>query len=619
MSANTYRPEVDGLRTISVMAVLLYHYGLGPFPGGFVGVDVFFVISGYLITSILFADMQKGRFSVLGFYDRRARRILPASLVTILATGVAGYFTLLPRDYAAFGWSAIASAFGLANFHFLADSGGYFDSAADLMPLLHMWSLGVEEQFYVIWPLVLWAVFALSKGSAKAAVATLAVIVAVSFAASVAITKSDQQVAFYMLHTRAWELALGAVLAFAPTIRNRTLGEAMPVAGLALIVYAIFFLSSKMPFPGWNALYPCIGAALIIWPKTAAPLAEWPLRTRPFTFIGLISFSLYLWHWPVLVLYRQIGIGEMPPLLDRVLLACLAFTLAVLTYRFIETPFRNWRPAHRISVSFGAASMAAVAAIAFGLVFFGGLPQRLPAEARSFEQFRNHKVSDTVDQSCFIIARTAHDYDAKKCILQDDGRTRVLVLGDSHAAHFVSSLRRNFPETAFSVATTSGCKPFAGGYNDDRCGRMRKMVFEDILPREHFDAVIISARWGKLKSERITKTIKALKKRADRVIVFGSSLEYGHELPLLLAKSAITGRKELLEFHNLELIRKREQNLLKSLEGAEFVSMISEQCKEACTALTRDGAPMMFDGTHFTEEGADMIVRGLKEAGKLKF
>ncbi|MDI6027042.1 acyltransferase family protein [Corticibacterium sp. UT-5YL-CI-8] len=610
--AKNYRPEIDGLRTISVMAVLLYHYGIGPLPGGFVGVDVFFVISGYLITSIISAEMRTGKFSLWGFYDRRVRRILPASLLTIVVTGIAGYFILLPSDYAAFGWSAVASAFGLANFHFLWNSGGYFDSAADLMPLLHMWSLGVEEQFYVFWPLILWAVFTASKGSARAAVAVLAVIIAVSFGASVYLTHTDQPVAFYMLHTRAWELALGAILVFAPRISNRIAGEAASVTGLVLILGAIFLLSSKMPFPGVNALYPCIGAALIIWPKAAAPFAEWPLRTRPFTAIGLISFSLYLWHWPVLVLYRQLGIGDMPPVLDRVLLAALAFGLAIATYRYVETPFRHWHPPYKKAVAIGTVAAAAIGAAGAGLSWSGGYPARLSVELQELDAFRDHTVGMmTGNRDCFVSSANA-DF-RRSCLNVSKSKPNVLLVGDSHLAMLAPALRERFPEINFLQSTRAGCRALMP-FEKNSCGNQMRKAFQ-LVDAGKVQAVIMGGVWRASHAERLARTSNWLSSRVKQVVVIGPNLRYKQDLPLILAKDG----KQVMKHSLLRKVRNVDEILRKKLNDTKvYWSLLDVFCsRKSCTPRTPEGFPTHFDNSHLTTYGAKLAVQRLARDGFL--
>jgi peptidoglycan/LPS O-acetylase OafA/YrhL len=617
-----YRPEVDGLRAVSVISVLLFHYAIAPFSGGFIGVDVFFVISGYIITSNIIVQVERREFSLLEFYDRRVRRIVPATLATIAATGVAGYFILLSHDYAEFGRSAVAAAFGFANFHFLWNTGSYFDSSADLMPMLHMWSLGVEEQFYLVWPLLLVGIYVASQGSRKAVAASLAVIIAVSLTASIAITRSDQQVAFYMLHTRAWELALGALVAMSPSIRNARLGEIASVIGLTLVGVSIFVLTPKMSFPGVNALYPCVGAALIIWPKDHRSRAERPLSFQPIVMLGKISFSIYLCHWPVLVLYRHSGVGDMPSLPGKAFLAALSIGLAFASWRFVEQPFRRWRPRPVLSVGLGAISMACVATAASLLAWSDGLPSRLPPEASRLEAYRNLNVSDPDRYSCFLSSGTARKgivYDADECIDRDRSKPRVLLLGDSHAAHFYDAFEDTFPNVSFSQATASGCRPVMPLKGASRCTTLIRDVFDKYVPEERFDAIIMSSQWPKNSIPNLPDTVRQLS-RNSRVIVLGPSTEYENDLPALLAKSFIAGDDLAHRNSTYAAVVTRNDLLEKGLRGtdAQFFSLTDLVCPAgACRTITPEGVPMIYDKGHFTREGAIYVSEKLRDAGLL--
>ncbi|NOT40687.1 MAG: acyltransferase, partial [Alphaproteobacteria bacterium] len=295
-----YRPDVDGLRTIAVGTVILFHGKLGIFPGGFVGVDVFFVISGFLISSILLGEIAHGRFSLAGFYERRIRRILPALITVLAAVMVAGALFFSPQDYVTLAKSAKAAALFYANFHFERQA-GYFMPEAETQPLLHTWSLAVEEQFYLIAPLFLWAIARLQRRWQIAAV--VAAFVA-SLAFSVWGTAQGDSSAFYLPYSRAFELLLGTMLAMGlfPAFRSSVVAEAVGAAGLAMIAVAVLFFSASTPFPGYAALLPCVGAAFIIASGARhSTVVARLLSTPAMVFTGKISYSLYLWHWPIFV------------------------------------------------------------------------------------------------------------------------------------------------------------------------------------------------------------------------------------------------------------------------------------------------------------------------------
>lgn len=262
---STYRPDIDGLRAVAVVAVLMFHTIPTIVPGGFVGVDIFFVVSGFLITSLIAADMRAGTFSVLSFYDRRIRRIMPALIAVIAASMVLGYFILWPGDYEDLGESASYAAVGLANIYF-RDSTGYFNQGSALQPLLHLWSLGVEEQFYLVWPLLLFAMIRIVGFKPRILSVILVVMVAGAFVAAVLGEQADPKAAFFLTPYRTWELGVGCMLALLPTFNVRDIAcHLAGVIGAALIVYAVFGLDASSRFPGTNALFPCVGAALVIW------------------------------------------------------------------------------------------------------------------------------------------------------------------------------------------------------------------------------------------------------------------------------------------------------------------------------------------------------------------
>lgn len=291
--ARGYRPDIDGLRAVAVLSVVAFHFGADLVPGGFTGVDIFFVLSGYLITASLVEDRRspghRGLWAwLLDFYRRRMLRILPAMLVMLAAVLVAGWFVLMPGDYADLGRSAFFSALGLGNVYFFGST-GYFDGAAELKPLLHMWSLGVEEQFYVIWPVLLLLLMQIARRSALAASVVTGALVAVGFLWAIALTSTDMKAAFYLPFARAWELGLGALLVFMPPVTSRLWSELLAFAGVCLVAWGLFALTSRDPFPGFNAIFPCLGAALIVWPSTGRHIVARVLALSPLRFIGLLS------------------------------------------------------------------------------------------------------------------------------------------------------------------------------------------------------------------------------------------------------------------------------------------------------------------------------------------
>ncbi len=377
-----YRPDIDGLRAIAVLTVVLYHFGVSLFDGGFVGVDIFFVISGYLITGIIYDQLQQKRFTLRNFYARRFKRILPPLIVVVLFTLIAGYFFLLPGEYADLSTSSVYAVFGFSNYFFMWNT-GYFDNAAELKPLLHAWSLAVEEQYYLFWPIVMILLVKYFGTSKKSFIVFLLGIIVVSFTLSALIVNYDQQQAFYMIYTRAWELALGALLVFIRPIKRKVMAEGASLIGLMSIIYPVLFYNEDTLFPGFAALLPCLGAALLIWPKESTTSVGRSLALEPFRQIGLISYSLYLWHWPLLVIFRQYALIELPVDHEVFMLVVLSFAAAYLSYRFVEQPFRKNRQPEDKTIKWGAVAIMSTALVSLPIILSDGYPNRLPKELSS--------------------------------------------------------------------------------------------------------------------------------------------------------------------------------------------------------------------------------------------
>ncbi len=382
----SYRPEIDGLRAIAVLAVLFCHAGLG-FSGGYVGVDVFFVISGYLITSLLIRDLEAGKFSLVHFWERRIRRIVPALAATLLVTLVLGWFLLFSGDLVRLAKSTLAVVGMASNLYFRTQS-GYFDGAAKERPLLHTWSLSVEEQFYLILPVGLFLFYFCMKrrGWRRGLLPMLLLAAAASLLMSIWAVRADKLVgAYYLLPSRAWEMLMGSVLACLPAVAaptSRWAREASSWAGVGMILIASWVYTEATPFPGLAAIPPCLGAALIIWGNTpsreggATTFCSRVLASKPMLGIGLISYSLYLWHWPLYAFGRYLGVDQLGL---RVALVPLSFLLAILCWKYVEQPVREKRifGSRRSLFTFFFCSTAFFVLAGLSLIYWNGVPQRL--------------------------------------------------------------------------------------------------------------------------------------------------------------------------------------------------------------------------------------------------
>jgi peptidoglycan/LPS O-acetylase OafA/YrhL len=428
-----YRADIDGLRTIAVIPVLFYHAGLG-FPGGFVGVDVFFVISGYLITFLIISELNEHRFSILNFYERRARRLFPALFSMMLITFVAAAIIMVPLDLREFGKSIISTTLFAGNIWFYSQE-GYFNEAAELQPLLHTWSLGVEEQYYVLFPVIL---IALSRFfSFKLLFASVAILAVVSFIASVIMLPNEPEAVFFLPHLRAWELLIGSLLGLAAwrgwLARLSTVRSGMnliSLIGLAAVMWPILTYSPETPFPAMAAMAPCLGAALLIIAGNSPQhiVAHW-LSLRPMVFVGKLSYSLYLWHWPVISLAFYM-LGALSAFQGIVCLL-ISTILAYASWRFVEQPFRSARAIGQRAIfagSFGAIAIALGVGVAFWKL--DGLPSRMEPSLLEMANGENY-LHDRRD--CHKVTPQRAE-EGNVCLRgSTDATPSFALIGDSHA------------------------------------------------------------------------------------------------------------------------------------------------------------------------------------------
>ncbi|KZX51349.1 hypothetical protein A3709_11065 [Halioglobus sp. HI00S01] len=484
-SIDNYRPDIDGLRAFSIIAVLIYHAFPTWLPGGFVGVDVFFVISGYLITRIILGEIADSGFSLAGFYRRRVQRIFPPLIPVLIFCLALGYFALLPAEYAQLGKHTAAASTFVPNLVFWAEA-GYFDVDSKLKPLLHLWSLGVEEQFYLAWPLILLAGARLGMNTGL----LIAILLATSF--SLGITgDSDRAASFFLPHYRAWELLVGALLAWQQMRGHaRELGIAAAAPGLLLLLAAVSLISAQRTFPGWWAWLPTAGAALVIASGAHNACNRW-LGHRALVFVGKISFPLYLWHWPLLSFARIMEDGEPSPIL-RSAAVLLAVALAWASYRWVETPLR-YRPGELTPWAISA-SLLAVGAV--GLVIFknGGLPDRTAPQNEIAAQFYWQELGLQVRDDCSTTFGTAG-----RC-LRDGKPSTIVVLGDSHSTNTFFALAHHYRDSERGVIRLGkgGCPPLYNTAirdrdNTDTCRAANNINIDWVAGNDQLDTVYLSS------------------------------------------------------------------------------------------------------------------------------
>lgn len=493
-----YRPEIDGLRTLAVLPVILFHAGLPGFGGGFVGVDVFFVISGYLITCILAEDIGAGRFSLLAFYERRARRILPALFLVMGLSFAFAWFWMLPRPFLDFSRSLVAVSLFASNIEFWRET-GYFETLTVSKPLLHTWSLAVEEQFYIVFPVLLWL---LGRVRAPLRLGVLGGLAALSLGWAQYLSAHNPDAAFYLPFSRAWELLAGALLALGAGQGRpvpRPLAEALAAAGLAAIVLPIVLFSHDTPTPSAWTLLPVLGAVSIIGFADARTGVGRLLATRAMVGIGLISYSAYLFHQPLQAFTRLYALQDPAPLLLAAT-GLLALPLGWLSWRFVEQPFRDRKgPISRGRLFAGCALLSA------GFIGLGvqghltrGWPDRLPPAivAAAEAATERHELEIT----CRFNDTSTPALPVARCLVP--GKTMVALVGDSHSLMYGAALRKALGARGmgFYQISRSGCIPLPGFVVWDQiqgarsCDRHIQQVWAQ-LDMLGPDVIILSARW----------------------------------------------------------------------------------------------------------------------------
>ena len=621
-----YRPDVDGLRAIAVTLVLNFHAFPDAVPGGFIGVDVFFVISGFLITGIVARDLELGRFSLVEFYNRRIRRIFPALIVVLCATLLLGWFWMLPQALAQLGSDTFASAAFLANIALLLQS-GYFDIESAKKPLLHLWSLGIEEQFYLFWPLLLM----LATRFRMSIMAMAALLGIASFLLNVALIGPNPIAAFYLPFTRAFELLAGAVLAVGWVSVNPSSAASNRRAwiGVALIAVSTVMLDSHRAFPGWWAVLPVAGSALLL----SAP-AAWVNRVAlahpAMVWIGLISYPLYLWHWPLLVFGGIIKFGPLT-LLERELILLASILLAWATYRFVERPFRFGLPNWRKMFSLGA-GMAMVSIAGVTVLWGRGFDFRLPPEIRAMASVQTESFKWRFGECLLDLSHQTTFADG--CV-ERDRRPLVVIWGDSTAGALLPGLRKAQEARNFGIAqlTSNSCIPalHADIVSAPNCRAMNDRVFA-LIRQIQPDIVLLHGTWEQHLGN-VAETVVALKNETNaRVVVLGGVPVWRRGLP-----------SEVLRYFMLHrmLIPERSPGAVPSsaydavmrarLEplGAEFISASDVFCNEqGCLTRIGDAAAdiTVSDKVHITEKASvfliasiiDRLLGGEASAGKLR-
>jgi peptidoglycan/LPS O-acetylase OafA/YrhL len=629
VALSKYRPDIDGLRAVAVLAVVLHHLSAPLVPGGYVGVDVFFVISGYLITSIISREMAEGQFTFARFYERRARRIFPALFAVLAVTLAAGWFLLLPSDYASTLRAALGTLFFSSNLVFWREmQAGYFAATdAKLNPLLHTWSLAVEEQFYVFFPILLLVCYRYCR---KYIFWILLGCALVSLGAALLLVKSKVVAVFFLSPFRAWELLAGSMLAFGyvPSVRSRLLREALVGGGLLAVLAACFLYDDKTTFPGLAALLPVMGTAAIIHAGTSdSTLAGRLLQWRPVAYIGLISYSLYLWHWPLIVLF-QFVIGMDPLTLYLPVLFVASLLLGSLSYHFIEQPFRRGSRVATRRIVFSStavfASLLTVVAVA-GLVK-SGFAGRFDATVVKLDKARAPSIP--------YIECEGRAPQAWCTLGRPEGELKTLLWGDSHMLAWAPALHQSLSnQNRLAIfAPSSACPPMFGVESSIKreCTNDNQAIQNYLLTHPEIKTVVIAAYWstyfredGPLSANRqggdrmsvkgtaaaqqaLAATVQWLRDHDRQVILIGPVPAYSKSVPLVLALESATGRSMLHSSASAQ--RNKHAPFFKVVDAVpagpsfRFLNPIQWLCNEDCKVI-KDGVPLYRDSHYMSVAG----------------
>jgi peptidoglycan/LPS O-acetylase OafA/YrhL len=623
-----YRADIDGLRAIAVLSVVIFHAFPSALRGGFIGVDIFFVISGFLISGIIFENLERDSFSFVEFYSRRIKRIFPALLLVLISCYAFGWFSLLADEYKQLGKHIAGGAGFIANFMFWQES-GYFDNASETKPLLHLWSLGIEEQFYIIWPLLLWVAW---KRRFNPLIITLTILVA-SFVLNISKVRSDTVAMFYSPQTRFWELLLGSVLAYIALYKQNLFarmqdkGNILSVLGLTLIIIGVVVITKHKHFPGWFALLPTLGALLIIAAGMQAWLNRVVLSNRVLVWFGLISFPLYLWHWPLLS-FARITKAETPSYTIRIAAVVIAIVLAWLTYQLLEKPVRfgNHSKAKTITLFI---LMAIMGSVGYGTYKLDGFKFRFPKIVQELSQLNSTSTvvwnpNDIWTAGiCFLDYTQSYlEFDTCKPQHEDENNKKpsMLLWGDSTAAALYAGYKASFGKKyTIMTRTASACPPILNMEVKDHphCKKINDYIFE-LIKHKKINKVVLEAVWDSNDWKQLERTINQLRQIGiTNIDLIGPVPQWKENLPRLLflqlkanrfqqipARTTFGLKQDIIQLDALMSDFAKKLNV-------NYISPIKILCNEqgCITRLGETGNTLIaFDFIHLTTKGSQFLV-----------
>lgn len=618
-----YRKDIDGLRALAVLPVILFHAHIFGFSGGFVGVDVFFVISGYLITTIILTEKQKNQFSLVRFYERRVRRIAPALFFIMFTTFIASSFWLNPDHFVDFSESLIAVSLFSSNILFWQES-GYWGAENELKPLLHTWSLAVEEQYYVLFPLAV-SLFWRYGIKVNFIILLLAALASLILSHTLAYTNPTSN--FFLLPTRGWELAAGGIIAYyclyfrtpTPSGHQNKLSEFFSFLGVGLIFYSILTFDSATPFPSLYALFPTIGAALIILHSNESNVVGKVLSSKPFVGIGLISYSAYLWHQPIFALLRHMSLGKPSPAVF-LLGSSLSLILAYVTWKFIEEPIRRNSTFSRKTI-FSFFFIGSLLFIVLGLIGIklSGFPGRYPEAIADIARMQGQLVNQ--ERHTLKEAICNQRLTPTICGRIDPNKKNILIVGDSHGPDGLNILATAMINANFLIADKGGCPLLHNlngvSYTYRECDKFNQNRFKEISTViDQIDVVVISQFISQKRVDEMKKLFTWFDKVALEVVVFGAGPWFHDYLSTLILKYGSLEDIDIVlnQFSNhsqFDASSELERFVLEN-EGV-FINKQEYFCpNNVCKVMTEDGVPILFDSHHLTLDAAKSFGRYIK-------
>lgn len=614
-----YMSHVDGLRAVSVLGVIFFHFGF-PLKGGFVGVDIFFVISGYLITSIIFEQHKLGNFSFKSFYMRRIRRLMPAFLVTVSLTLMASFLLFNAENIRATSISALYALFSISNVYFFFEA-GYWATASETKPLLHTWSLSVEEQFYIVWPLILIILLSIYKNSSRVFFIILVTAI-LSLSLTTYFTNINKDAAFYISPFRVFEFLIGAMISFIPKIHNfiassQRLQHPLSLIGVSLILYSFVTFSGDNAFPGWLAIVPCIGGALLILTPTGIASALL-LRNPVMVWIGKISYSLYLVHWPLIAFYK-FEYNREPTLVSQFFLILSCILLSVILFYVVEMPFRRREVFGR---NIGTKGFFAAVSPLFALllilvgysVFNNG---RITSPTNDVEEMFSQTIQEVNEKRFTYLHQTCEKpHGGWRCGEEKADIHNVLVIGDSHAPDGYNIAKVLYPESNLMLFSRGGCPPFLDvsdvrhGYKG--CAAFNEQLFYYIDSLQNTDVVLLSMLLDDDRISPLLDLIGHLRLKGFEVQVLGVGPRYrieainvGYKAETKEEAAALLSEwvyDEIFEIN--EKVRERVR-----LAGGDYLEKIYFYCNEKmCDAFTKDGKELVvYDRHHLSFTAASEL------------